>query len=215
MCYSKELSIKSFLLGIISAGLLLYFGNKDKQNVNKAIATFFVFISLIQLMEYFMWKDIKCETGENYVASVIGPLINLLQPVIMLIIFSYFLTTRINDTLSFCIIGANILYCTYVLYLYKDYQNNQNNLCTKVNDQNHLTWNWLKNYNSIFYILLLLLNTIPFVQYNEVNVAIGTCIATLLFSHTNYKKNVGELWCFTSTGIPLVVLFAQKYNWIN
>lgn len=211
MCYSKELSIKSFLLGIVSAGLLLYFGNKDKQNVNKAVATFFIFISLIQLMEYFMWKDIKCETGENYVASIIGPLINLLQPVVMFAIYCYFLNSNVNNNTLSCIIGANIIYCIYVLYLYENYLNDKNNLCTKVNEDNHLTWNWLKNYKSALYVFFLLLNSIPFLSYNEIIVSIVMSIATLIFSQTNYKKNIGELWCFASTGIPLIVLCVQKY----
>ena len=198
------------MLGIISAGFLIYFGNKDKESVNKAVATFFIFISLIQVMEYFMWKDIKCETGENYIASLIGPLINFLQPVVMFAIFFYFLKPNINKDILSAIIGANLLYCAYVLYLYNNYINDKNNLCTKVNDENHLTWNWLKKYNSTFYVFFLLLNYIPFSSYNEATVSIFMSIITLIFSQTNYKKNAGELWCFTSTGIPLIVLAVQK-----
>jgi len=62
MCYSKQLSIKSFLFGIFCGLSLIIFGNKESSETNKVIGLFFIFTSFMQLIDYILWKDINCKT---------------------------------------------------------------------------------------------------------------------------------------------------------
>lgn len=210
MCYSKDLSMKSFLFGLMSSFLLFYFGNKNEQNVNTAIATYFVFISFIQLMEYMMWDDIECKTGKNYAASLIGPILNLSQPCVMLLVAYYFLESR-EVIPKNNIIAINLLYVAYVACIYYDYIVNDSDLCTKVNSKGHLEWSWFKKYNAFIYCALLLINGANFIHHKSALYTIILGGITLFVANKQYKKSVGELWCYNSTGIPLGVLLLQQF----
>ena len=65
MCYSKDLSLASLSFGIIASLSLIYFGNNQSSSTNKSIGYFFLFVTLMQLVEYFLWIDIDCSNGFN------------------------------------------------------------------------------------------------------------------------------------------------------
>jgi hypothetical protein len=86
MCYSKKLSLISFLFGIISSIILILFGNKETYLTNILISIFFIFVSFMQFIDFLIWSDINCINGLNNLASFIGPLLNHIQPVIFFIL---------------------------------------------------------------------------------------------------------------------------------
>ncbi len=53
MCYSKNLSLTSFLFGIISSILLIKYGNIESKNTNLAIGSFFIFVSFNAIYRIF------------------------------------------------------------------------------------------------------------------------------------------------------------------
>ena len=72
MCYSRDLSLSSLLFGIFSSFTLIYLGNKESSSTNKAIGYYFLFVSFMQLVEYFIWIDIDCDNGFNKAGALLG-----------------------------------------------------------------------------------------------------------------------------------------------
>jgi hypothetical protein len=214
MCYSKKLSLTSLLFGIFSSILLIIFGNKISRNTNYAIGIYFIYVSLMQFIEYLMWSDIKCENNLNKIASLLGPLLNHFQPIIILLLQYLFIKSNKIIPVNLLII-INIIYILYIIYKYYIYISNKNNLCTKVNSDNHLDWNWKYDFNYNYYFIIYFINIINF--YNNKNIIITIIFGYLLLfiSINNFNKNVGEFWCLMVTCVPLINLFAQKVFNIN
>lgn len=214
MCYSEELSLTALSFGIFSSLALIEFGNKDSVNTNKAIGFLFLFVTLMQLVEYFLWIDKECVIGYNYVGSMIGPILNNLQPVIMLL----FATTYVksaglisNNQLIF----ANGLYLMYVVYKYIEYATYPPNLCVETNEYDHLDWTWKKDFNYLFYFIISFINMINFYENKNFVIVIIVSYLLLILSIFKFDKNIGEFWCLMVTGVPLISLFAQKVLNIN
>ena len=159
MCYSKESSLAFFIIGIITSFSLIQLGDNDFKNYNYTLGIFFIFISLVQLMEYFMWSDVNCNNNLNKIATSIGPLLIYLQPILIFILSNVFITNITNN--SSLIIILNILYLTYVLYHYYNFMG-ENDLCTKVNEKGNLNWEWKENFQYMFYFFMIILNIIYF-----------------------------------------------------
>jgi hypothetical protein len=214
MCYSKELSLTSLIFGILTSMTLIFFGNKESYATNNTIGLFYFFVSLMQLVEYFLWIDIDCKNGYNKLGAIIGPILNHLQPVIMLAIASKYLIpkTLISNTI---LIPLNIAYLIYVYYKYTKYISNKDNLCVKTNKCNHLDWTWKKDFNYIFYFIISFINVANF--YNNTNLMVSFVLSYLLLivSIFKFQKNIGEFWCLMVTGIPFVNIIMQKLLNIN
>ena len=166
MCYSKKLSLISFLFGVIASFSLGYFGKKESYQTNKMIALFFLFVSLMQLVEYFLWSDVNCSNGLNKFGAILGPILNHLQPIIMLVFATYYLKST-NVISNSSLVHINTIYLVYVLYKYYIYISNKDNLCIKTNKCNHLDWTWKKDFNYIFYFVISFINVANF--YNNTN----------------------------------------------
>lgn len=214
MCFSEELSLTSLSFGIIASLALINFGNKESTNTNKAIGYFFIFVTLMQLVEYFLWIDKDCVIGYNYVGSVVGPVLNNLQPVIMLLFARIYMESAhiISDE---TLMLANGLYLIYMIYKYIEYATNESNLCVETNEYGHLNWTWKKDFNYLFYFIISFINLINYYQNANFMIVFIVSYLILILSIFKFDKNIGEFWCLMVTGVPVVALFAQKVLSIN
>ena len=85
MCISKEVSMGAF---ITCTAVCIYLFNRNNKN-DHWIASIFIYIGLMQLLEYMMWIDQEC-SGINQLATTIGFLHNLFQPLVTLGVAIYF-----------------------------------------------------------------------------------------------------------------------------
>lgn len=214
MCYSADLSLASLSFGIFASLMLINFGSKQSIQTNKAIGYFFLFVSLMQLVEYFLWIDIDCVNGFNKAGSLLGPILNHLQPVVLLIIASTLLEP--NNLISpSIVIPANILYLIYCGYQYVKYVSDESNFCVKTNDREHLDWTWKKNFNYLFYFAISFINIANFYTNTNLMVSFGISYILLIVSIFGFNKNVGEFWCLMVTGVPLINLLMENILGIN
>jgi len=209
MCYSKKISLISFLFGIITSIGLISFGNKKSFYSNLSIGIFYIFVSFMQLVEYFIWSDILCINGLNKLGSLIGPILNHIQPVIFFILLYIFVKPKIIIPINIIII-CNILYILYIIYKYYYYVKDKDNLCVGVNNEGHLEWSWKQNYYYIFYFIINFIIIINYYQNTNILISFITSYLFLLISIFKFKKNIGEFWCLMVTGVPLIVLIIQK-----
>jgi hypothetical protein len=214
MCYSKELSLQSFSIGIIASLSLIFFGNEKSSQTNKAIGYFFLFVTLMQLVEYFLWIDIECTNGFNKLGALLGPILNHLQPIVILLLANMFLQPE-NLISTNIVVSSNILYLFYVFYQYYKYTNDKSNFCIKTNACDHLDWTWKKDFYYIFYFAITFINVANFYSNTNLMISIGISYLLLIISIFNFNKNVGEFWCLMVTGVPFINLFIENILNIN
>jgi hypothetical protein len=203
MCYNKETSITTYIVGSLSSLYLILSKNKS-YNI---AGTFFLFVSQMQLIEYLIWKhQVKCD-DYNIKISNIGSILNHLQPIILYLSINFFNKNIKNKEILNVMIGIYILcaikYSTYVYPLN----------CTILDNKNHLFWKWNHSkYNLYFYILflvtLILLSYFGFTKpYNIIFafIIIGTYLLSL-YKYGNTKA-VGAIWCWFAALIPCFIMF--------
>ena len=172
----------------------------------------FIFISIIQLIEYFLWIDIDNKYGINYLMTLISPLISplivIIQPFILYVIkFIYFKPELLTSTNLLFI--ANIIYFGIFLVNYITNFINKR-LITKV-ENGHLYWPIKNLMSSTFYLILLLVNIFYLTDFKY---SLLVALFTYLFSILSYKYfgyHIIEMWCFFGAFLPLIIFFITRY----
>lgn len=211
MCFDKETSLSIFLFGTSCSIYLAYRGicNKSKDDICNSVILFLV--SLMQLIEYFLWKYPTCNIY-NQIASISIILVLYLQPVILYYTYK-FLNKKKLDKKSSLVHNSIILFFTFlciyfIIYLSK----NKRSICS-FKDPNGCRLVWepfkilLKNKKILFLIALFLYFYIYLiiprnVKVNKIYELLPkvSLIITLLISI--YKKGkyfyttFGSMWCF-------------------
>jgi hypothetical protein len=207
MCFNYKVSIITFFIGLLTSYNLIKNGNPKYKNENFITGTFFYFIVGIQLMEFLFWIDLDNKIGINHIVTLIGPLFNIGQPLILYLIkILYYKPTKINFLIGF----INLMYFIYIIKVYGLFIS-ESVLTTTTHKNNHLEWPWLKVFNPYFYIILLAINIFYLTNF-KYNLVIFLIIYFLFFlSYIYFEYNVGELWCFFSVSIPIIMYFISYY----
>jgi len=180
MCWNSEVSLNTFLFSF-SVLILIYINRNGKYKLenlhNKYLFSFFII--LIQLLEYFLWKNID-NKKMNRLLSIIGLIIILSQPFISILALED--KNSKNKYLLF--------YLFFILYIIL-FELKKVNFNTSVKN-GHLQWNWLLP-NIISFIIYLYFLLISMSKTNKIYV-----ILLLLLSLYNYynDKTWGSMWCF-------------------
>jgi len=205
MCISARASINSFAFNIIGAILLVVFGNKEIKMYNIITALFFAFVGLMQLVDFGMWIDLGCTLGTNKLASILGPFLNFLQPVaILLIVLFMFKKTKIGkkfykDKISkledkypifrqFSIANTkrlniihvlNIIYVIAIIILLTNFfvrvSKDSTILCTKAVN-GKLAWPWAHQYKTLIVYILWQVTLLNILSINPKSIYVITVI---------------------------------------
>lgn len=213
MCFSENASIISFSFGIIGALLCISLGSM----VDKMVGYFFGYVSLMQGIEYLLWRHQKCD-NYNIKISLIGMILNNLQPFVLGIIFLVF--NPKNDYINKQWIFIVMMYYLCVIIPYSvQFIKNKQNQCTITSKRNkHLIWKWIiMNYYIFVYAIYLVsfcfifLLGLPKLEYsiNCIIVGLFTYITSAFFYP---KKEFGSLWCFYIVFIPIIYYFIRINN---
>jgi hypothetical protein len=208
MCYSEELSKKALIFGVLSGLSLIGLGDDKYKRQNISIGFFFIFVSLMQYVEYLIWTDTNCQNGNNEFAGEIGPLLNYLQPTVFLIIIIVFMRDcKIdkNDILPFVI---NIGYLLYITYQYKVYLK-EDNTCSTI-ENGHLSWAWVDFNKYMLYQIIMIFNILYYITDPLLLIAFFLSYFYFFLSYFKFKQHVGELWCYLVPSIPLIILIIEK-----
>jgi len=210
MCFSAKTSFITFLMGGIFSILLIKYGNPKYKVDNQVFGIMLLFISTIQFMDLTFWLDLKNTMGLNKFATIVGPLLNVGQPTILYVIkLMYFQPTldlNLLNTANFNspVLLLNILYALYLLSMYFRFITTDK-LITSTS-HGHLNWPWLKYANPYYYLILFAINIFYLTNFNY---SLGMFVITysmLYLSQKWFPYNVGELWCFFGSFIPVIML---------
>jgi hypothetical protein len=149
MCWNQYVSINTFLFGIFVL-ILIAVNNKHSPYKVKEFDSIFVylfFVSFIsmQLIEFFIWRNLKNKTM-NKLFSILGAFLLLIQPVASLMMLK-------NNTLMWKMVATySIPSFAYFFYLLK-----YHNFYTNVSNSGHLKWHWSIPNNKISFVFIFYL----------------------------------------------------------
>lgn len=208
MCFNPETSILTFSIGTIFSVILFFYGKKKYTTENKVTGVFLIFISCIQFMDFLFWIDIKNTYGINKITTILGPILNVCQPIILYLIkYAYYTPTMSFLNLSIALL--NLMYGIYFIYNYVIFLNNST-LITKTKN-GHLKWPWIAYFNPTYYIVLFAMNIFYLFDFYYALYLFAITYTFLWISYKYFYYNAGELWCFFGSFIPLIMFVVSFY----
>ena len=99
MCFNAETSITAFIVGSIFTALNIHKGYTKSSKFHLMIGYISIFIVIIQLFEFVIWKHLKNHTINN-IASLMINLITTYQPVLFILIYSFVYNKKIENWLT-------------------------------------------------------------------------------------------------------------------
>lgn len=205
MCFNYQVSLFTFFIGLLFSLLLIYKGNKKYKSENIVAGIFFIFISFIQFMDFLLWIDINNAIGLNKIVTIIGPILNICQPLILYAVKYLYYKPLLNNNVNIIVALLNLLYFIYFITTYITFLSNDK-LITTVKHK-HLKWPWIDYLNPYFYLILLTINVFYLFKFKYALMSFIILFLSLLLSKVYFNYNVGELWCFFGAFIPLVLYY--------
>ena len=207
MCFNYKVSLFTFSIGVIFSLLLIKYGNPKYLLENKITGIFLILISCIQLMDFLFWIDIKNKIGINHITTILGPVLNVLQPVFLYALKYFYYKPKIltfkNGNLPLFIL--NFLYFMYFIRMYTKFLSNSQLTTSTLNG--HLKWPWLEYANSYFYLILFAINMFYLFNFEYALTLFLITYFFLFISAKYFFYSIGELWCFFGSFIPLIMFF--------
>ena len=201
MCYNQTTSFLTFAIMAISTIYLIY---RNYPN-DRWVAIVFISAGLMQLLEYFMWKDQSCGRM-NHLATIGALLLLFIQPIATLIGAYYFGDLVFNREKLIPIIWIYGIIIGIFAINWMNYASKKR-LCSRPNGR-HLEWDFkpmMKIFSFMYYLVFLLFfMSRPWYFGAIVGILL---IGSLLFS-VFYVKNPSwkSWWCFLVNFIPIVYI---------
>jgi hypothetical protein len=207
MCFSAEVSLLTFTIGVVFSILIFQF----KEPSYKIFAGYLFYISLMQLIEFLLWTHQECD-DYNRRTSIAGMFLSHLQPIVLAILMVSFYKQTNNMKLYILVIS--ILYLIIIIPYSMKFLKDESIQCTLKKDNPHLIWNWTNNHHAklayMFYFIsvtTLLLFGVPDRKLAYIFTFLHSL--TLLTSYLFYSRPyLGSIWCFYgSLAPPFVFLY--------
>ncbi len=183
MCWNAEVSLQSFLIGITAIGIAY------QKGLSLPRAIFFLTITLMQLVEYFVWTSYD-NPQRNFQLSLLAFGLLCIQPITSMLI----LPSNLFQTLILFYSGLLVAY-----FLIPEPQSLEETFRMRRGENGHLVWHWLdKRLKTtlllIVYFFFLLAPLIYMKEFVGLSIVLIT-LAVSLFSYYNYNT-WGSMWCW-------------------
>lgn len=194
MCWNADISLNTFIFAILAL-IFIYITNtyskyKTPTFDNPLVYLFFFQVATIQLIEYFLWKNLKNKKWNVMLSKLALFTINTQVIILMFLIPQLFYRYAFLIWYLLCLIGYLYYKATYDPIIFN----------TTIGKNGHLAWDWLANNNfkPIFVIMALAFYVLPLYFIN--NIVLSLIIAiTLPFSLWFYhNRTFGTMWCWIS-----------------
>ncbi len=205
MCYSTESSFGTFLFVLLISLYLWTKGNK----IQKTLAISLLFISLMQVLEGFIWLNTKCTSINKFLTSLI-PVLLYLQPIVVLGAVYMFNTGFLSPIIYKSLIAIWLL----SLPLFINWMKDGIGKCTTIGPKGHLAWPFANKYDdnshalvsSLYNILLVIgfitLKTEWYGFFYIIIAAIGHFVSRTIYGHS-----WGSIWCHFVNILAIGALF--------
>ena len=195
MCWNADISLNTFLFACFGLAFIWVANTftKYKSSLfdNKLMYVFFFATAAMQLVEFFLWKNLKNAPMNKFLSKLASVVIIVQQVTLMLIIPSA--EIRNNMLLLYAVfLGA--------FFLYKKIFS-PNRFYTSIATNGHLSWDWLnvKGNDNIWVVISLLFYLMPvyFIQNKAMFLFIFVLLGISLIFY--FKDGTfGTVWCWAS-----------------
>ncbi len=187
MCWNADVSLNTFLFSGFVLLLIMYNNQYTKYKIqefnNKWMYVFIASFISIQLIEYFIWKNIN-NPYYNNIFSICIILLLLFQPVVSLMLLS---NIQLRNKLLMLYLFLSIPYSIYKISTI--------HLSSVISKNGHLRWNFENKAPVIISWMIFFLFS-PF--YEKIWFPLIFGISTLIISFINYQKEdtYTSMWCW-------------------
>lgn len=197
MCWNAEVSLNTFIFGLISAAIVLSINKNELKLVLILMSA-----TLIQLVEFFAWRNIDNKEAIKMI-SLFGMGVILLQ-----LIFINSFNLKGNER----IIVLTIIFISSLIALNHIINNNKLKMEKGVNG--HLMWHWT---DVPVPLLIILLSFYLYAGFRNKKLSFVFTLVTLLISlYTYYKyKTWGSMWCYISNILWLILIGKVVIEYIS
>jgi len=204
MCFNSTISIVSYIFGLVNSMILFRRGHEIE-------GAFYGFIIQMQLIEYLLWSNNKCNYKNKFITKI-GISLNHLQPYVLYLLILKYNKDALSSDINFlmlCFLILNIYYFTINFKLLKS--------CTVgIENKKELQWKIHFGINASFYVLFaIILAFLMFKglkKYNYLNAFL--IVITFMISYLKYhnKKAVGTIWCIAGSYIPFLLNIIYEFK---
>ncbi|XWV26917.1 hypothetical protein QJ857_gp0133 [Tupanvirus soda lake] len=209
MCWSKEVSLTTFVLAMIGVAYLYY---RNSPN-DRWVAVFAAIVAMIQLAEFFMWSDLQCGIINKY-ASIFAMIVLAFEPFVGMIGGIYFSDSPYKNILKYMLIA----YVIFVGYTYFKYMHNNTvywcgtSICTGRQNSNdffgnkicNLQWYFMESIGNkvgIIWILFLMLPFLTMTPKFQGILLFTLGFVSLAIANVSDNAATGSLWCWFAIAI--------------
>lgn len=195
MCWSAEVSLETFIFSFGVFTFAYLFGFKPK------LLFIYFWFFLMQLIEFFLWRNID-DTYWNRFFSLMAFSLLAIQPLAITLIIS-------NDVFRMWFLGLYAIYVSLTLYVHFS-EKDKIDYSVNIANNGHLTWNWVVNYEKIYYIYHIFF---AILIIEKEYVAFFIIFLTNFYSFINYHQHetFSSMWCWTANIVGLLILTRVVY----
>jgi hypothetical protein len=200
MCWNADISINTFVFACFALVFIFFVNTFTKYKLtefkNPLVYLFFLLVTSMQLIEFFLWKNLK-NKSMNTLLSKIASFIVILQPLPLILMIPML-------NIRYCVLIIYSIFITgYLLYkkLYSPIH-----FYTYVEKNKHLSYGWanLKGYETIFMFIQPLFYVVSLLFINNFILSIFVILFLCLSMIFYFKNNTyGTMWCWMTNFILL------------
>jgi len=193
MCWNAAVSLNTFLFSSFALLLIIYNNSFTKYKIkelnNKWIYIFFVSFILMQLIEFFIWRNINNKYYNN-LFSILAISLLVIQPIASIMIIK---TTTMRNGLLFVYLLLAIPYSIY--------QFSTKKIHTIVSKNGYLDWYF---FNNSFLVLFIWFFCVFFsIIYEKIWSLVIFSIIALIICFIKYRYSAGSMWCWAINSIMI------------
>ena len=200
MCWNEDVSLNTFLFSSFVLLLIIYNNLFTKYKIqelnNPFIYLLIASFVFIQLIEFFIWKNIN-DKFYNNIFSIMATLLILLQPVASILILS---NIQLRNTLLFLYLLLAIPFSIYKF--------STRYVHSVISKSGHLEWKFVET--TPFILIIWLFFFLFSIIYEKKWIGVIFAIVTLIISFINHKNDatvVGSMWCWVVNSIMIYYAF--------
>jgi hypothetical protein len=194
MCWNAEVSLNTFIYGTISAIIVL---SLNKIPIRTILLVYTV--SLIQLMEYFTWKNINNNELIHYL-SITGAFILLLQVLLI---------TNNNLKNKEQLFSYIFIFILTIIAFYHNFENKKFHM--EKGENGHLKWLWADLPIPLLISGLLLWIYPPIRNKNYISTLFIIITLTISFYYYYKYKTWGSMWCYIGNSFWILLIMKSIY----
>jgi hypothetical protein len=197
MCWNQKVSMNTFLFSMFAASLALKNGV-----VTTPDGLFYIFFSSMQLVEYFLWKNLDNKKGNEFWSKV-GLLFIALQPVVSM--WAIKDHSKRNIGLGLYLVGLTIVLTVVKPLGTIDFSSHRA-------PNGHLAWNWNTFPTAVVALYVMFQLSSSFMNKDYMWFGITMVITALIYRTYIQSGTWGSMWCWISAILGVYLLIKVFRN---